>query len=119
MDGSAQFIFLVLGVSLIVLAPLLRHYRMASPALAIGALVIVVFASVMLARLDPRMGQGALESDRKFSLVFLAWNLPVVILALLSWRWSKWMFWVGWAIGLGFSVWITVVLMWLAFFWHW
>jgi hypothetical protein len=49
-------IILVLGFSLMLAAPLLRRYKMASHALGAGASVIVALAIFGLAHQDPRYG---------------------------------------------------------------
>jgi hypothetical protein len=108
-----------LGVSLMLMAPLLRRYRKASAALAGGAFIILALAFFGLIHPDARSGQAAIESNRRFYLIVLAVELPVFILALISWRYFKYAFWLGWSVNLVFSLWLSAVLVWLEFFWHW
>jgi predicted cobalt transporter CbtA len=77
-------------------APLLRRYHLRSPVLVAGACTVVVVAMVGLAHQDPRIGQAAIEANRRQYLYVLACELPVLILALISLRNSKWTFF-GWA----------------------
>ncbi len=112
-------IVLVLGVSLMIAAPLFRRYRLASPVLASGASMVLAFAIVGLAHSDPRIGQAAIEANRRQFLFVLACELPVFLLALISLRYFTWAFWLGWAINLAFALYLTVVAVWLEFFWHW
>lgn len=51
-------IVLVLGISLMIAAPLLRRYRLASPALAGGASMVLAFAIVGLAHSDQNRPGG-------------------------------------------------------------
>ena len=112
-------IIFVLGMGLMLVAPFLRRYRMASHALAGGALVILGVSLFGLAHLDPRFGEGAITSDRRFYHSFLACELPVLALALISLRFFKWAFWLGWIINLALALYPTVIVIWLEFFWHW
>ena len=100
-------------------APLLRRYNKASAALAVGSLAVLTFTLVGLIRVDPRIGQAAIESNRKEYLFCLACELPVLILALISWKRFKWAFWLGWAINAIFSLIVLAVIIDLTFFWHW
>jgi hypothetical protein len=108
-----------LGMSLMIVAPLLRRYGKASPALAGGALAVLAVCVIGLVHVDPRIGQGAIESNRKEYLFCLVSQLPVFILALISWKRFKWAFWVGWGINVAFSLIFLAVLVELEFFWHW
>jgi hypothetical protein len=112
-------IILILGVGLIVVAPLLRRYQKASAALACGASVVLVVVIIGLAHSDPRIGQAGIEANRRQYLLVLACQLPVLVLALISLRSFKWAFWLGWAINLVFASCLTVIFVWLEFFWHW
>jgi hypothetical protein len=112
-------IIFVLGMGLMLMAPLLRRYRIASYALAGGAFVILVVSLNGLAHLDPRFGEGAIASDRRYYHFFLACELPVLILALISQRYFKWAFWIGWTINLALALYLTLIAIWLEFFWHW
>jgi len=112
-------IIFVLGMGLMLVAPLLRRYRKASYTLAVGALVILLVSLYGLAHLDPRYGEGAIASDRRYYHFFLACEVPVLILALISLRFFKWAFWLGWTINLALALYLTVIVIWLEFFWHW
>jgi len=100
-------------------APLLRRYHIASPALAGGALIVIVVSLIGLVHTDPRIGLAAIESNRRFYLLFLACELPVLILVLISWRRFKWAYWVGWAISCALSLYLVAIFIVLEFFWHW
>jgi hypothetical protein len=112
-------IILALGVSLMLVAPLLRRYQLRSPALAGGALTVLAVVIVGLAYSDPRIGQAAIQANRRQYLFILACELPVLVLALLSFRYFKWPFWLGWTINLIFALYLAVIVVWLEFFWHW
>jgi hypothetical protein len=112
-------IVLVIGVCLMIAAPLLRRYHLRSPVLVAGACTVVVVAMVGLAHQDPRIGQAAIEANRRQYLYVLACELPVLILALISLRNSKWTFWLGWTINLALALYLAVIVLWLEFFWHW
>jgi hypothetical protein len=58
------------------------------------------------------------ESDRRFYHLFLACELPVLVLSLISLRTGKWTFWLGWGINLALALYSTVIAIWLEFF-HW
>jgi hypothetical protein len=100
-------------------APLLRRYGMASLALAAGALAVIAVAIVGLVFVDSRIGQAAIESNRKQYMFCLACELPVFILALISSRGFKWAFRLGYGINAAFSIFVMVIVVWLEFFWHW
>lgn len=112
-------IILVLGVIIMIVAPLFRRYHKASPMLAVGAATVLAVAVVGLAHTDPRIGQAAIEANRRQYLYVLACEMPVLILALISFKYFKWVFWLGWAINLVFALYLTVIIVWLEFFWHW
>lgn len=68
---------LVLGVSLMVVAPLLRRYRMASPTVAVGASIVIALALSGLTFSDTaRLGEEASRSNRRFYLTMLACEIP-------------------------------------------
>ncbi len=92
---------------------------MRSPALAGGAFTVLAVAIVGLAHSDPRIGQAAIEANRRQYLFVLACELPVFTLALISFRYFKWAFWLGWTINLIFALYLAVIVVWLEFFWHW
>src|SRR5579864_4315657 len=100
-------------------APFLRRYRKASLALACGAAAVLAVAAVGLVRVDPRIGEAAIAANRREYLFMVACDLPVLILALMSFKYFKWAFWLGWAINLAFAVYVAVIVVWLEFFWHW
>ena len=103
-----------------VVAPLLRRYRMASPALAVGASMVLALAVIGLAFPGTaRLGEEASRVNRRFYLTTVACELPVLVLALKSRKDFKWAFWLGWAINLAFAAFLTAVVIWLEFFWHW
>jgi hypothetical protein len=112
-------VIFLLGMGLMLVTPLLRRRRLASSALAWGATFIVAVSAFGLAHLDPRYGQAAIESDRRFYLLFLACEIPVLTLALISLRAFKWAFWLGFGVNLALSLYLAVILIWLEFFWHW
>jgi hypothetical protein len=51
--------------------------------------------------------------------MLLECEIPVLALALLSLRWQRKLFWVGWAIHAAFTAFVAVIVIWLEFFWHW
>jgi hypothetical protein len=112
-------IVFLLGMGSMLVAPLLPRWRMASPALAGGASIIIALSVFGLAHPDPRFGEGANASDRRFYQLFLACEIPVLALALISLRSFKWAFWLGWGINLGLALYLAVIMIWLEFFWHW
>jgi hypothetical protein len=112
-------IIFFLGIGFMIVAPLLRRYNKASLALAGGAFAVLAVAVIGLVHVDPRIGLVAIESNRKEYLFFLACELPVFILALISWRGFRWAFWLGWGINISFSLFILWVVIVLEFFWHW
>lgn len=88
-------------------------------ALGAGALVVLAVAVIGLVHVDPRAGLAAIESNRKEYLFCAACELPVVILAFVSSKRSKWAFWLGWGINLVFAAMVVAVIVTLEFFWHW
>jgi hypothetical protein len=108
-----------LGIGLMLVAPMLRRYGMASPVLAGGAFAVLVVAVIGLLHVDAKIGQGAMESNRKEYLFCFACVLPVFILALISRKHFKWAFWLGWGISAAFSLIVFAVIIELEFFWHW
>jgi len=108
-----------LGTGLTLVAPLAGRYRLASPALAAGALAVLTSAIIGLLFVDPRIGQSAIESNRREYLFCAGCELPVLILALVSWKRFKWAFWLGWSISVAFSLLDLWVIVELEFFWHW
>jgi hypothetical protein len=112
-------IIFFLGIGLMLMAPLLRGQSKASPALAVGAFAVLAVAIFGLLSVDPRIGQAAIESNREEYLFCVACELPVFILALISWKRLKWAFWLGYGINVAFSIFVLVIIVWLEFFWHW
>jgi hypothetical protein len=108
-----------LGVALMLTAPLLRRYHKASLVLMTGASIVLALTTFELIHPDARIGQAAIESNRRFYLIVIAVELPVLILALISSWYFKYAFWLGWSVNLVFTLWLAVVLVWLEFFWHW
>jgi uncharacterized membrane protein len=100
-------------------APLLRRFQLRSPALVAGASAVIAVAIVGLVHADPRIGQAAIEANRRQYLFVLACEVPVLALALISLKRFQWPFWLGWAINLAFALLLAVVVIWLEFFWHW
>jgi len=113
------FFVFVLGIGVALVAPLLRRYHKASAALAVGAGTVLTVAVVGLAHQDPRIGEAAIAANRREYLLVAACELPVFVLALLSLKYFKWAFWLGWAANLVFALYVTVIVIWLEFFWHW
>jgi hypothetical protein len=114
----AIFVFFV-GIGLMLVAPFLRRFRKASLSLACGAAAVLAVAAVGLVHVDPRIGEAAIAANRREYLFMLACELPVLILALISFKYFKWAFWLGWAINLLFAMYVAVIVVWLEFFWHW
>jgi len=112
------FIFF-LGIGVMIVAPLLHRYNKASAALAAGAIAVIAVAVVGLVHVDPRIGLAAIESNRREYLFCLASELPVFLLALISWKRFTWAFWLGWGINLAFTLIVLAVVIELTFFWHW
>ena len=114
-----MIIIFFFGIGLMLVAPLLRRYHKASLVLACGAAAVLTVAVVGLIHVDQRIGQAAIESNRREYLFILACELPVLVLALISLKSYKWAFWLGWAINLAFAIFVAVIVVWLEFFWHW
>lgn len=112
-------IIFILGIILMALAPLSRHHRVASYALTLGAFTLFVIAILGLAFPDPRVGQAAMDANHRFYRTVLECEIPVLVLALISWKGWRWAFWLGWAINLVFSIFLAALVIWLKFFWHW
>ena len=112
-------IILLLGIAIMIAAPLLRRPQLRSGALVAGASMVVAAAIVGLAYEDPRIGQAAIEANRRQFLYVFGCELPVLVLALISLKTIKWAFWLGWSINLGFALYVAAIIVWLEFFWHW
>jgi hypothetical protein len=107
------------GIALRLVAPPLRRYHKASSVLMAGASIVLALTAFELIRPDARTGQAAIESNRRFYLIVIAVELPVLMLALISTLYFKYAFWPGWSVNLVFTLWLSSVLVWLQFFWHW
>jgi len=112
-------VILLIGMALMLLAPVLRRYNKAPWSLAGGASIVLVFSIIGILSMDPRVGLATIESNRKEYLFFLVCELPVLILALLSWKRLKWLFWLGWGINAALSLFVLWVFIDLTYFWHW
>jgi hypothetical protein len=51
--------------------------------------------------------------------MMLAFELPVLLLSLVSLQWLKKLFWIGWTIHAALTAWLIVIVIRLKFFWHW
>ena len=102
------------------ITPVVRGHRRtaAKMLLALGAVILVGFALTHLINQDPRAGLAAMEENRRFGLLIAGCELPVLAMALLSLKWLDKLYWFGWGIHAALSVWLTVVFVWLEFFWH-
>lgn len=110
----------LLGLIAALVAPLLRRSKKANWALAAGALTLLVASTMgLLFFNDPKWGAAAVASNRKEYLFFIACELPVFALALLSSKGTRWAFWAGWGINAAVSVIVAIVVVQLMFFWHW
>ena len=70
--------------------------------------------------LIPVIGDAAIAVQSAGNTLFmLACELPVLMFALISVKYLKWAFWVGWAINLLFALFVGVIVVWLEFFWQW
>ena len=90
-----------------------------SYALVGGAVVVIALVLFGMAYPNSRQGQAAIEANHRFYLSVLACELPVLALGLISFRYFKYPFWLGWAVNVGFTLRLIAVLVWLEFFWHW
>jgi hypothetical protein len=117
--GARLIVVFFLGMGIMIVAPMLRRFGIASLALAGGAFAVLLFSVIGLVHVDPRIGLAAIESNRREYLFCLACESPVFLLALISWKRFRWAFWVGWGINLAFSLIVMAVIIELVFFWHW
>jgi len=110
----------VLGTVTSMLAPLLRRSGPASGvALAGGASMLIFLAIAGLVHSDPRQGLAAIDANRREYFFILACEVPVLILALVSAKRGKMLFWVAWGIHAAFAACVVAILIWLEYFWHW
>jgi uncharacterized membrane protein YgdD (TMEM256/DUF423 family) len=117
--GTLLAFLFIFGIGLAFAAPLFRPVFKSSLALAGGACIVLAFAIIGFARLDPRIGLAALNANRCEYDFMMACELPVFVLALLSSKGCRWAFWLGWSINLGFALFAATIVIWLEFFWHW
>jgi len=108
-----------LGIFAGIVSPLLRVRTKLGIVLAGGAAALTIFAAAGLMTADPREGLAAIEANRKEYLFVLACEVPVPILALVSLKRAKWVFWTGWGIHAAFTACVIAVVILLNFFWHW
>lgn len=80
---------------------------------------MIAVAVVDLLPPDPRIGVAAIDANRRFYRILMAFELPALTLALVSLRGFKKAFWAGWIIHGLFALWVVVILVWLELFWHW
>jgi HAMP domain-containing protein len=111
----------ILGMAIGVFSPAVRwkHRAAAARLLAVGAGILFVAAVGNLIAQDPRAGLATINANRRFDLMIAGPELPALALALLSLKRLDKLYWVGWGIHAGLSIWLTVIFVWLAFFWHW
>ncbi len=110
----------VFGMAIGAISPALRRYRrMAAAMLAFGAAILVTVAVTDLIAHDPRAGLAAIRANRRFDRIITGCELPVLVLVLISLKWLDKLYWVGWGIHIGLTVWLAAVIVWLEFFWHW
>lgn len=109
------------GIFFAMSAPLWRRSRKrASIVLAMGASVVLAYGVLYFMYPDAQSGQAAIEANRRFVLLAIACELPVLGLALMSLKQFQHVsFWLGWTINLGYGLWLTAIFVWLVFFWHW
>jgi hypothetical protein len=111
-------ILFVPGVLLALAAPPLRGHNRAV-ALAAGAAMLIAFSVFAFIHPDLWGGEATVESNWRFALLTLCCEVPVLALALISLPDRRKAFWAGWIIHALFTLWLIVVVVWLAFFWHW
>ena len=109
----------VLGIALVLVAPLLRRFGKASQTVVAGAFIVLAVVVFGLAFPNTAGGQEAVESDRRFYLAVLGLELPVLGLGLISLRFFRYTFWVGWTINLILTLLLIALMVWFKFFWHW
>lgn len=114
-------VFFVSSLLAAILAPLWRRSRKAaSTTLALGSVFVLTYVLFDWVHPDVRIGQGAIEANRRFDLITLACEGPVLGFALISLkRFQKVGFWIGWVFNLGYCLYLTAIVVWLEFFWHW
>jgi len=108
-----------LGIFAGIAAPIFRRYGKAGIVLAGGAAMLVIVAVTGLLHQDMRDGLATVEANRRQYRMLLECEIPVLALALVSLRWQRKLFWVGWAIHAALTGFVAVIVIWLEFFWHW
>jgi hypothetical protein len=115
----ATVVIFFLGIFAGIVSPVFRRHDKAGVVLAGGAAMLVILAIAGLLHQDMRQGLATVETNRREYRLMLECEIPVLALAVRSLRWQKKLFWVGWAIHAGFTVFVAVIVIWLEFFWHW
>jgi hypothetical protein len=88
-------------------------------ALAAGAAMLIALSLFAFIHPDLRAGEATVESNWRFALLTPCCEAPVLALALILLPDRRKAFWAGWIIHALFTLWLIVVVVWLAFFWHW
>jgi hypothetical protein len=111
----------ILGMAIGAITPLVRwkHSAAAARLLAVAAGILFVTAVTNLIAQDPRAGLATIDANRRFDLMIAGPELSALVLALVSLKKLDKLYWVGWGIHVALSIWLTVVFVWLEFFWHW
>jgi len=65
--------------------------------------MLVIVAIAGLLHHDVRDGMATVEANRREYRSMLEFEIPVLALALVSLRWQKKFFWIGWAIHAAFT----------------
>jgi len=81
--------------------------------------MLVIVAVAGLLHHDVRDGMATVEANLREYRSMLEFEIPVLALALVSLRWQKKFFWIGWAIHAAFTVFVTAIAISPEFFWHW
>ena len=108
------------GILVGIIAPIFRSCGiLRNVVLAAGAAVLVILTGMGLLHPDLRQGLASVEANRREYLFVLVCETPVLVLALVSSQRLKKLFWVGWGVHVVFTACVLIVVIWLAFFWHW
>jgi len=99
-------------------SPLFRGIRITALA-SCACLLIAMMAYSYITSTPETLGLGASISNRREALVIIACEFTVLVFALLSLHRFKIFFWLGWAAHGSLTIFCTVVVIWLEFFWHW
>jgi hypothetical protein len=108
-----------MGIALVWVAPILRRFGKASQTLVAGAFIVLSVVVFGLAFPDIKQGQAAVAANRRFYLAIVGSELPVLALGLISLRFFRYAFWIGWAINLILTLLLIALMIWLKFIWHW